>query len=174
MKDHPTALTLQFQELATHIQSAPEADLAVNLALPVGADALAHTVLRHTPPRPLEIEQAIELVEDAVMPARAQLPAALRLQTRDAPLRAMAAGVAKPVVSPAPSGESAEPPSATAQAPLWLSTDAVEHLFNRLAARAEGRPATQDDVPVDGPSAARLVIVRELMHHWALDGVWLI
>ena len=40
MKDHPTALTLQFQELATHIQSAPEADLAVNLALPVGADAL--------------------------------------------------------------------------------------------------------------------------------------
>jgi hypothetical protein len=164
---------LQFQELSTHIQTALEADLHVNLSLPVGADALAQSVLRHTPPRPLEIEQAIELVEDAVMPARAQLPAALRLQSPDVLLRAMAAGVAKPVAPPEQVAEPAGNTIPAAQAPLWLSTDAVEHLFNRLAARAEGRPATQDDVPVDGPNAARLVIVRELMHHWALDGLLL-
>ena len=47
----------------------------------------------------------------------------------------------------------------------------VEQLFNRLVARAQGRPASQDPLPVDGPSAARLVIVRELLHHWRLDGL---
>ena len=61
--------------------------------------------------------------------------------------------------------------AAAADAPVWLDTDAVERLFNRLVARAEGRPASQDALPVDGPSAARLLIVRELLHHWSLDGL---
>ena len=155
MSDASVWLTLRFQELVTQMQSAPEADLAVDLSLPVSADALARDLLRHAPPSPLEIERAIERVEDAVMPARARLPAALRLQTSDARLRAMvgAAGAAR------------------ADAPVWLDIDTVEQLFNRLVARAQGRPASQDPLPVDGPSAARLVIVRELLHHWRLDGL---
>ena len=155
MSDASVWLTLRFQELVTQMQSAPEADLAVDLSLPVSADALARDLLRHAPPSPLEIERAIERVEDAVMPARARLPAALRLQTSDARLRALvgAAGAAR------------------ADAPVWLDIDTVEQLFNRLVARAQGRPASQDPLPVDGPSAARLVIVRELLHHWRLDGL---
>ena len=155
MSDASVWLTLRFQELVTQVQSAPEADLTVDLSLPVSADALARDLLRHAPPSPLEIERAIERVEDAVMPARARLPAALRLQTDDARLRAMvgAAGAAR------------------ADAPVWLGIDTVEQLFNRLVARAQGRPASQDPLPVDGPSAARLVIVRELLHHWRLDGL---
>ena len=155
MSDASVWLTLRFQELVTQVQSAPEADLTVNLSLPLSADALARDLLRHAPPSPLEIERAIERVEDAVMPARARLPAALRLQTSDARLRALvgAAGAAR------------------ADAPVWLDIDTVEQLFNRLVARAQGRPASQDPLPVDGPSAARLVIVRELLHHWRLDGL---
>ena len=155
MSDASVWLTLRFQELVAQVQSAPEADLAVDLSLPLSADALARELLRHAPPSPLEIERAIERVEDAVMPARARLPAALRLQTSDARLRAMvgAAGAAR------------------ADAPVWLDIDTVEQLFNRLVARAQGRPASQDPLPVDGPSAARLVIVRELLHHWRLDGL---
>ncbi len=155
MSDASVWLTLRFQELVTQMQSAPEADLAVDLSLPVSADALARDLLRHAPPSPLEIERAIERVEDAVMPARARLPAALRLQTSDARLRALvgAAGAAR------------------ADAPVWLDIDTVEQIFNRLVARAQGRPASQDPLPVDGPSAARLVIVRELLHHWRLDGL---
>lgn len=155
MSDASVWLTLRFQGLVAQVQSAPEADLAVDLSLPLSADALARELLRHAPPSPLEIERAIERVEDAVMPARARLPAALRLQTDDARLRAMvgAAGAAR------------------ADAPVWLDIDAVEQLFNRLVARAQGRPASQDPLPVDGPSAARLVIVRELLHHWRLDGL---
>ena len=155
MSDASVWLTLRFQELVTQVQSAPKADLTVNLSLPLSADALARDLLRHAPPSPLEIERAIERVEDAVMPARARLPAALRLQTSDARLRAMvgAAGAAR------------------ADAPVWLDIDTVEQIFNRLVARAQGRPASQDPLPVDGPSAARLVIVRELLHHWRLDGL---
>ena len=141
MSDASVWLTLRFQELVTQVQSAPEADLTVDLSLPVSADALARDLLRHAPPSPLEIERAIERVEDAVMPARARLPAALRLQTDDARLRAMvgAAGAAR------------------ADAPVWLDIDTVEQLFNRLVARAQGRPASQDPLPVDGPSAARAI-----------------
>ena len=155
MSDASVWLTLRFQELVAQVQSAPEADLAVDLSLPLSADALARDLLRHAPPSPLEIERAIERVEDAVMPARARLPAALRLQTSDARLRALvgAAGAAR------------------ADAPVWLDIDTVEQIFNRLVARAQGRPASQDPLPVDGPSAARLVIVRELLHHWRLDGL---
>ena len=155
MSDASVWPTLRFQELVTQVQSAPKADLTVNLSLPLSADALARDLLRHAPPSPLEIERAIERVEDAVMPARARLPAALRLQTDDARLRAMvgAAGAAR------------------ADAPVWLDIDTVEQIFNRLVARAQGRPASQDPLPVDGPSAARLVIVRELLHHWRLDGL---
>lgn len=157
MTDAGPLLTLQFQELSTPIHSAPQADLAVNLALPIGADALARDVLRHTPPRPLDIEQAIELIEDAVMPARAQLPEVFTLQTDDALLWAMATG-------------DAESPQTE---PIWLSVDAIEQLFNRLVARAEGRPAAQDALPVDPASAARLIALREMLHHWGLDGVQL-
>ena len=155
MSDASVWLTLRFQERVTQVQSAPKADLTVNLSLPLSADALARDLLRHAPPSPLEIERAIERVEDAVMPARARLPAALRLQTSDARLRALvgAAGAAR------------------ADAPVWLDIDTVEQIFNRLVARAQGRPASQDPLPVDGPSAARLVIVRELLHHWRLDGL---
>ena len=155
MSDASVWPTLRFQELVTQVQSAPKADLTVNLSLPLSADALARDLLRHAPPSPLEIERAIERVEDAVMPARARLPAALRLQTSDARLRALvgAAGAAR------------------ADAPVWLDIDTVEQIFNRLVARAQGRPASQDPLPVDGPSAVRLVIVRELLHHWGLDGL---
>ncbi|WP_051236679.1 hypothetical protein [Ottowia thiooxydans] len=163
-------LQLQFEDLLTWVRSAPGADLQVVLSLPVGAGALARDVLRHVPPHPLEIEQAIEVVEDAVMPLRAQLPASLQLVCADPLLRGLAAAAL------GGRGESvtdelnvAELPSA----PIWWDVEAVEQVFNRLVARSEGRPAAQDNLSVDGASAARLVIVREMLHHWGLNGLLL-
>lgn len=154
MGELSASFLLRFDELATQVQAVPEEGMAMTLSLPVGAAALARAVLRHAPPRPLEIEQAIEVVEEAVMPARARLPDAMQLYCADPLLRALAAA------EPGPN------------APVWLGIDEVERLFNRLVARSEGRPAPQDDLPVDGASAARLVIVREVLHHWALDGLY--
>ena len=152
-------LTLRFQELLTQVCSAPEADWVVNLSLPIAPATLARDVLRHTPPTPLEIEQAIERVEDAVMPARAHLPQAFALQVDDAPLREMAGGAG---ADPSTGGVAR------------LSIQDVENLFSRLVALSEGRPATQDGLPSDGASAARLIILREVLHHWGQDGVWLV
>ncbi len=164
---------LQFEEQITQVQSAISksdsllgADVAVRLSLPVGAGALARDVLRHTPPRPLEIEHAIEVVEEAIMPARAQLPGVFQLFSADPLLCALAAEVpgAPEVMRQSRAGLPDEA--------RWLGMDAVEKLFSRLVARTEGRPASQDELPVDGASAARLVIVREILHHWGLDGLY--
>ncbi len=119
--------------------------------MPIGTATLR---LHGDPPTPLQIEHAIESVEDVVMNVRAHLGAAARLATRDAALHALARH------ADAAGG--------------WLGIDAVEQLFSRLAARAAGRPAAQDALPVDGASAARLVILRELLHHGALSGLQLI
>ena len=51
MTDTQPLLTLRFQELAAQIQSGPEADLAVNMSIPLSMDTLERNVLRHTPPR---------------------------------------------------------------------------------------------------------------------------
>ena len=144
------------------VQPAPAAQGgdAAAVHIPLARSAVA-ALLRHAPPTALEIERAIEVVEDAVMPARARLPAALQLATADARLLALAghAGVRVP---------------AAGEPPAWLPSAAIEQLFNRLAALAEGRPAAQDALPADADSAATLVLVRELMHHWALPGIGLL
>lgn len=144
------------------VQPAPAAQGAdaAPVRIPLARSAVA-ALLRHAPPTALEIERAIEVVEDAVMPARARLPAALQLATADARLLALAghAGVRVP---------------AAGEPPAWLPSAAIEQLFNRLAALAEGRPAAQDALPADADSAATLVLVRELMHHWALPGIGLL
>ncbi len=139
---------LLIQERVALIQPALAAQNVHELALPFGHA----TLLAGEPPTPLQIEHAIERVEDAVMGARTHLGAGARLATRDAALHALArhAGV---------------------DAGGWLGIDAVEALFNRLAARAAGRPAAQDALPVDAPSAARLLILRELLHHGGLSGI---
>lgn len=146
-----TGVTLLITERTTQVGWALAGQNA--LILPIGHRQIAAAFFHHTPPTPLEIEHAIEAVEDAVMSVRAQLPAGATLASGDPALRALArhAGLRE--------GER-----------FW-SLEAVEHLFNRLADRASGRPASQDDLPVDGDSAARLLIVREALHHWGLGGI---
>lgn len=145
------AWVLQFEERSTGVQPALAADLTTELRWPTGIATLA-AGLRHDPPTALEIEQAIEQVEDAIMPLRARLPAGLRLASAEPLLRALAqhAGLADPA---------------------WLPIDAVERLFDRLAARAQGRPAGQDALPTDARHAAALILLRELLHHWGLGGI---
>jgi hypothetical protein len=46
-----------------------------------------------------------------------------------------------------------------------MSLEQVEQLFNQLAARSQGRPASQTDIPDDLRFSAALLILREFMHH---------
>ena len=104
---------------------------------------------RQTPPDEGDLERAIEHVEDAVMPERPQLAPHSQLYSADRTIRQMALLT----------GQTAAPN-------MQLSLDEVEALFNRLAARASGRPVSQDsDLPTDAEFAATLLILREYMQH---------
>ena len=97
----------------------------------------AAALFRHDPPTPLEIENAIEVVEDEIARVHAQVPRGSRLYTRDAMVRdiALAAGV---------------PPGPE----MTLAIEAVEQAFALLPRHSGGKER-----------AAVLLILRELMHH---------
>jgi exopolyphosphatase/pppGpp-phosphohydrolase len=121
-----------------------EFDDGRRVVLSIGWRGLAETVLRHDPPTPVELERAIDLVEDALegLPV---VPADVRgLVTTDAALRAL------PGLDAPCSG---------------LTRDAVEALFQRLASRALGTPVATSELPHGRDVAAALLILRECMHH---------
>ena len=45
------------------------------------------------------------------------------------------------------------------------SVEAVERLFDLLAALVQGRPSSSAGIPTDNGLAATLLILREFMHH---------
>lgn len=116
--------------------------------LAVGTNQLGTGPFRHTPPTPLELEHAIEAVENVVMPLAKALTPGTALHTADAHGHTLAA-LAHP-------GQ----PTATP-----VSIDDLEHVFNQLVAVSEGRPAASSGLPPDPAFAAWVLILREFMHH---------
>ena len=102
-------------------------------------------------PTPLELEQAIMAVEDEI--ARV----ALRGDT-STPLVSVDAALV----------ELARFAGAGGDLPLRVDVAAIENAFERLAMVAQGRPLASSGLPggeAGRSFAARLLIVRELMHH---------
>lgn len=124
--------------------SAPDA----MLTLAIGADKTARDHFKHTPPSPLELENAIATVEDEVTRARHMVPAGARLCTTDATIR-----------------EIARLSGVTEGTTMRLSLDAMERTFDRLTQVSLGRPAAFEGLPANNPFAATLLILREFMHH---------
>jgi exopolyphosphatase/pppGpp-phosphohydrolase len=123
--------------------------------LQIGSLRTAREHFHHVPPSALELEDAIQAVEDAIMPLWQALPRGGSLYCSDGLLREMA------VLSG----------SATA---TQLSLDEVEHLFGRMTAISLGRPASQDVLRGGGDLAAALLILREFMHHLKFDAIHLL
>ena len=123
--------------------------LAPLIVLPLGTRALEANVLRHRPPRPIEIETAIEQVEDIVMPARARLPGRFDVVSADPRMARIAR---EALGTDAPGGV--------------IDLEALERLFDRLAALSQGRPVSQDALPLDDGFVAGLIVLREAMP-WA-------
>ena len=126
-----------------------------HLSLPLGLSGLANRISSNGRLSESAMEQIIAEVEDIVMPLHTKLPASKHLFSADAVFAEMAhwAGT-------------------TDKATQWkLSTDKVEHLFNRLVALAQGRPASQDNLPTTGEFSAALLVLREWLHHLHFDGI---
>ncbi|WP_342619147.1 hypothetical protein [Rhodoferax sp. GW822-FHT02A01] len=116
-------------------------------ALPMGAERTAREHFRSDPPTALAMENAIAAVEDVVMPLRPLLPRDALLFTLDAPLRDLATLAGVP---------------ANARV---LSLESMEQCFDNLTAVVMGTPAARLGLPESRSFAARLLILREFMHH---------
>jgi exopolyphosphatase/pppGpp-phosphohydrolase len=143
----PVRLRLQARSTLLELEGAE------TVTTPVGLRDLAEDVLHHEPPRPAELERAIEVIEDALAASRLARAERGDLVTADALLRSVA-GLDAPG--------------------LRLTRDAVEALFQRLASRSLGTPVAETELPVGRDFAAALLILRECMHHLGFDGVQLI
>lgn len=112
--------------------------------------ALADTCFRHDRPTAVELERAIDVVEDALMAAKPLLSHGAGLTTSEPTLRRLpgleAIGAA-------------------------LSRDAVEALFQQLASIALGMPNRGEVVVADRNVAAALLITRECMHHLGFESI---
>jgi len=116
----------------------------------VGVQDILERCFRHHPPAAVEVERAIDLVEDAlsasglVHGARGELAIV-------GPLPLAALGLTDDG--------------------MRLSRDAVEARFERLAAAALGQPGAAAGMALDAPAAAALLILRECLHHLGYEGV---
>ena len=115
----------------------------------IGTEKTAREFFLHNPPTAGEVENAIQVVEDEVMPLHKLLAANSNLYTLDTSI-----------------GEIAQQTvfSESEQGMILARTD-MEQVFNRLAAIISGRPASQDILPTTNSFAATLLILREVMHH---------
>ena len=128
----------------------------------LGIDSLARACFRSAPPRPLEIEHAIEVTEEQVIGATA-----VRASAQWPPTRCLRFG--------GPGAALLADALAAHRGPTAaIPGDAVEALFNRLVDRSQGRPATHDAVPTDPRFCAALLMLRECLHHLGFQEVVLV
>jgi hypothetical protein len=140
------ATHIRFEDDRTLLHSSAQLPVVV----PVGARSIARTVLRHDPPTPAELEQAIDRVEDALMATGLRQSARRQLVIRDAALMA---------------------PLGLRSLDEIATRDEVEMAFQRLASVALGQPLPTGTAPLGREPAAILLILREFMHHLGYEGV---
>jgi hypothetical protein len=118
-------------------------------AIDIGTEKTTRDFFNLFPPTPVQIENAINFVEDEVMPLHKVLTQDSRIYSTDERIREifLYAGFEKK------------------QDELILSRVNMERVFSRLAAIITGLPASQDILPASTTFAATLLILREMMHH---------
>jgi hypothetical protein len=149
----PVWLTLD-PSSTTLLWSAHSATLP-QVVLPLGVQSLATACFSQPRPSPLELERAIDQVEDALDGLGPLNSTHHVLITADPALVALAREHGQLT----PSG-------------VWgLTREQVEALFQRLASAALGHPSASKGLVADQAAYARLLILRELMHHLKFDAV---
>jgi len=144
MDDDTTWIRFEHGRTTLVVANVPE------VVLPVGAGAIAQALFRHEPPAAGELERAIDEVEDAL--AASGLGQAERGWLRTAEPRLF-----ERLGLPAASGRA--------------TRDEVEAQFQRLASIALGHPAPAGAPVPGGEDAARLLILRECLHHLGFAGL---
>lgn len=142
----PARTTLRLEDQRTTLADGTAPDVV----LAVGVRGIADAYFRHDPPTPLEIERALDAIEDALSATRLRQAARGELLTNDPLLHAL--------------------PGLQASG-ARLARDEVEALFQRLASASLGHPGALAGGPSGRDAAAALLILRECMHHLGYDSV---
>lgn len=104
--------------------------------------------LRHQPVTPDDLERAIAVIEEAIMPPLRQIPTSMELWCTNPTLWQLLTLL-----------HQQQPPA------TQLNIATIEEFFNRLADRAYGLPLRDLTVPHTPQDIAWLLIVREVLHH---------
>jgi exopolyphosphatase/pppGpp-phosphohydrolase len=152
--DNRQRTSLHIGEVQTVIATGSPTIGNARLVMPLGAIQIGRRHFKHETPTALEIEHAIEVIEDELFRIRESVASDSTLYTADEAIRQIA-GVA----------------GIDDQGELVLRRDLVEQTFDRLAALAMGRPITQDVIPTNPEFAATLLILREFMHHLQFSSI---
>ena len=121
----------------------------------IGSVKTARDFFNQFPPTPGEIESAIQVVEDEVMPLNKLLMPGTALYSADPCIREIAQYAL----------------FEETRRDILLASDSMERVFNRLAAIITGLPASQDVLPASNEFAATLLILREVMHHLGFKNI---
>ena len=118
-------------------------------AFNIGTKKTVRDFFKRFPPTPGEVENAINFVEDEVMPLHKLLTPDSGIYSTDERIREI---IQYTVFE-------------KNQDELILSRVSMESVFSRLAAIITGLPASQDVLPASNTFVATLLILREVMHH---------
>lgn len=121
--------------------------------LPLLQMASLQALFATTPPGSGAIEQAIDMIEDALESHLKQLPASPRELASDDPQLLQLLGQLHP------------------QQAGSVTTAQVEQAFNLLADIANGAPAAHSLLPLDAGNVSRLLVLREVLHHGGFAAV---
>ena len=130
------------------VQRVAGAQILSSQEFSLGVDALVRQSFRHEPPRPIELEHAIDVTEEVVMPLATQFAGGSALTLQGLGAFFITDGL-----------------KINDAAQKTLTLDEVEALFNRLVSVSQGRPASQETLPTDARFFAVILILREFMHH---------
>lgn len=145
---------LEFGDTVSAVAIGGQSEAARVIRLPLGLDILARKYFLAAKPGESVIEAAIAEVEELIMPLRPLVPVGSRCVTRDHRVALIARALGLPP-----------------EAWIALTTNAVEDVFNRWAAIALGRPASQDTLPTTPEFAASLLVLREWLHHFSFTNI---
>lgn len=141
----------QHSQVATRVSDNMNRDMLL-FDLPIGLKNLGRYTFNRYPPTPAEMENAIMLVEDEVMPLAKKLPPDSHL---------FLTGDALALFDTLPHPKNS------------YALEEIELIFRRLAEVIEGSPVVSSGLPVGNEFATLVLIVREFMHHLRFEDITL-
>ncbi|EPL9569605.1 hypothetical protein MMK73_001670 [Providencia rettgeri] len=126
--------------------------LSHKIILPIGIKNFNGFKFQHSPITAYEAEMAIEHIENAIITGKKQLPDGEILLSNNNKMLGLL------IENRHVDGE-------------FITTPQIEDAFNELVNVINGSPIHSTQLPTNSEFSAFLLIIREITHHWSLNGI---